>query len=53
MGNVSWCSPVTFHNQLTTIDSLDDCGSFAVALLEVMKDHEIPEGRKKTLHLIM
>lgn len=35
-----------FHNQLTTIDSLDDCGSFASALLEVMKDHEIPEGRK-------
>ena len=34
-----------FHNQLTTIDSLDDCGSFASALLEVMKDHEIPEGR--------
>ncbi len=35
-----------FHNQLTTIDSLDDCGSFASALLEVMKDHEIPEGGK-------
>lgn len=33
-----------FHNQLTTIDSLDDCGSFASALLEVMKDYEIPEG---------
>lgn len=37
-----------FHNQLTTIDSLDDCGSFASALLEVMKDHEIPEGKKIT-----
>lgn len=35
-----------FHNQLTTMDSLDDCGSFASALLEVMKDHEIPEGRR-------
>lgn len=35
-----------FHNQLTTIDSLDDCGSFASALLEVMKDRQIPEGRK-------
>lgn len=33
-----------FHNQLTTIDSLDDCGSFASALLEVMKDHKIPHG---------
>lgn len=36
----------SFHNQLTTVDSLDDCGSFASALLEVMKDHWIPEGRK-------
>lgn len=35
-----------FHNQLTTIDSLDDCGSFASALLEVMEDRDIPEGRK-------
>lgn len=35
-----------FHNQLTTIDSLDDCGSIASTLLEVMKDHVIPEGRK-------
>lgn len=33
-----------FHNQLTTVDSLDDCGSFASALLEVMKTHEIEEG---------
>lgn len=37
-----------FHNQLTTIDSLDDCGSFACALLEVMKDYEIPEGEAIT-----
>ena len=35
-----------FHNQLTTMESLDDCGSIASALLEVMKDHEIPEGEK-------
>lgn len=35
-----------FHNQLTTIDSLDDCGSFASAMLEVMKDHEVPVGRR-------
>lgn len=35
-----------FHNQLTTIDSLDDCGSFASALLETMKDREVPEGRR-------
>lgn len=34
-----------FHNQLTTVDSLDDCGSFASAMLEVMKDHEIPGGK--------
>lgn len=33
-----------FHNQLTTVDSLDDCGSFASAMLEVMRDHEIPGG---------
>lgn len=37
-----------FHNQLTTIDSLDDCGSFASAMLEVMKDHEIPGGKQIT-----
>lgn len=35
-----------FHNQLTTIDSLDDCGSFASALLEAMTDWDIPEGEK-------
>lgn len=35
-----------FHNQLTTVDSLDDCGSFASAMLEVMKDHEIPGGAR-------
>lgn len=35
-----------FHNQLTTIDSLDDCGSFSSALLEVMTDHRIPQGSK-------
>lgn len=35
-----------FHNQLTTVDSLDDCGSFASALLEVMKDCHIPQGAK-------
>lgn len=33
-----------FHNQLTTIDSLDDCGSFASSLLEVMKDYTVPKG---------
>lgn len=37
-----------FHNQLTTIDSLDDCGSFASAMLEVMRDHEVPEGDRIT-----
>lgn len=37
-----------FHNQLTTVDSLDDCGSFASAMLEVMKDHEIPGGTEIT-----
>lgn len=37
-----------FHNQLTTVDSLDDCGSFASAMLEVMKDHEIPGGEEIT-----
>lgn len=42
----SFYGAAPFHNQLTTIDSLDDCGSFASALLEVMKDHEIPEGEK-------
>lgn len=33
-----------FHNQLTTVDSLDDCGSFASAMLEVMKDTTLPGG---------
>ena len=28
-----------FHNQLTTIESLDDCGSFGSAMLEYAKDH--------------
>lgn len=37
-----------FHNQLTTVDSLDDCGSFASAMLEVMRDHEIPGGDEIT-----
>lgn len=40
----SFYGAAPFHNQLTTIDSLDDCGSFASALLEVMKDREIPGG---------
>lgn len=35
-----------FHNQLTTMESLDDCGSFASALLETIKFCTIPEGRK-------
>jgi rhamnogalacturonyl hydrolase YesR len=30
---------------LTSIDSLDDCGSFGSALLEVMKHSDIPGGR--------
>lgn len=42
----SFYGAAPFHNQLTTIDSLDDCGSFASAMLEVMKDHEIPDGEK-------
>jgi len=33
------------HHLLTSIDSLDDCGSFGSTLLEVMKHHEIPGGR--------
>lgn len=37
-----------FHNQLTTIDSLDDCGSFASSLMEVMSDHAIEGGEKVT-----
>lgn len=42
----SFYGAAPFHNQLTTIDSLDDCGSFASALLEVMKDCRIPEGER-------
>jgi Predicted unsaturated glucuronyl hydrolase involved in regulation of bacterial surface properties, and related proteins len=30
----------SFHNQLTTIESLDDCGSFGSAMLEWSKDWE-------------
>ena len=33
------------HHLLTSIDSLDDCGSFGSSLLEVMKYCEIPGGR--------
>lgn len=33
------------HHLLTSIDSLDDCGSFGSSLLEVMKYREIPGGR--------
>ncbi len=33
------------HHLLTSIDSLDDCGSFGSLLLEVMKYFEIPGGR--------
>ena len=33
------------HHLLTSIDSLDDCGSFGSSLLEVMKYHDIPGGR--------
>lgn len=42
----SFYGAAPFHNQLMTVDSLDDCGSFASALLEVMKDRRIPEGGK-------
>lgn len=34
------------HHLLTSIDSLDDCGSFGSTLLEVMKYHDIPGGRE-------
>jgi unsaturated rhamnogalacturonyl hydrolase len=33
------------HHLLTSIDSLDDCGSFGSSLLEVMRYFEIPGGR--------
>jgi unsaturated rhamnogalacturonyl hydrolase len=33
------------HHLLTSIDSLDDCGSFGSTLLEVMKYADIPGGR--------
>jgi len=33
------------HHLLTSLDSLDDCGSFGSSLLEVMKYCEIPGGR--------
>ena len=33
------------HHLLTSIDSLDDCGSFGSSLLETMKYFEIPGGR--------
>ncbi|OIQ95004.1 unsaturated rhamnogalacturonyl hydrolase YesR [mine drainage metagenome] len=34
------------HHLLTSIDSLDDCGSFGSTLLEVMKEAEVPGGRE-------
>lgn len=30
------------HHLMTSLDSLDDCGSFCSTLLEIAKDHEIP-----------
>jgi rhamnogalacturonyl hydrolase YesR len=33
------------HHLLTSIDSLDDCGSFGSSLLEAMKYFDIPGGR--------
>ncbi|RHP33516.1 glycoside hydrolase family 88 protein [Lachnotalea sp. AF33-28] len=35
----------SFHHLLTTLDSLDDCGSFGSMMLEYMKDHELADGR--------
>ena len=35
-----------FHNQLTTIESLDDCGSFGSAMLEYAKDGSTDEIRR-------
>lgn len=35
-----------FHNQITTIDCLDDCGSFGSAMLEYKKDHELEDGER-------
>ncbi len=34
------------HHLLTSIDSLDDCGSFGSCLLEVMKHEQVPGGRE-------
>lgn len=34
------------HHLLTSIDSLDDCGSFGSTLLEAMKHFDIPGGRE-------
>lgn len=31
------------HHLMTSLDSLDDCGSFASTLLEVAKDHELAD----------
>lgn len=33
-----------FHNQITTLDCLDDCGSFGSAMLEYKKDHDLYDG---------
>lgn len=30
------------HHLMTSLDSLDDCGSFCSTLLEIAKDHELP-----------
>lgn len=35
-----------FHNQITTLDCLDDCGSFGSVMLEYKKDNNLPEGEK-------
>jgi rhamnogalacturonyl hydrolase YesR len=31
------------HHLMTSLDSLDDCGSFCSTLLEIAKDHELPD----------
>jgi len=33
------------NNQLSAIDSLDDCGSFGATMLEAMEHGDIPDGR--------
>lgn len=39
------------HHLMTSLDSLDDCGSFASTVLEVGKDHDL-DGYEEVIHTV-